>query len=187
MKAINKQDVQRAAELSLAANGRTTTLEVKLALRMLGFQAFQSEVSGFMDELFNEEKFDREMNASGKHWDYIPTVADNTIDVDIDDGDGSVGQLTSGAQPALGSGTVAISAPASTRAVPFVDDLTPMSKADMATRFHEDDWVAFDEVSGTKLAFPKTYTRDKCRAAFQRQTGIPYNNVRCQTISWYTR
>jgi hypothetical protein len=156
---------------------------------MLGFQAFQSEVSGFMDELFNEEVFDREMNTSGKHWDYIPTVPDSVVDAVIDDGDATA-QIGAGTQPAIGSGTQAqvATAPAAIgRAIHFPDDVASMNKQDMARRFDADDWVAFDEVSGQRLAFPKSYTRDKCRAAFQRHTGIPYNNVRCQTIGWYTR
>jgi hypothetical protein len=54
MNPLTKQAVRDAAEQLITQNGQTTTLEVKTALRNLGYFARQSEVSVLMDELCQE-------------------------------------------------------------------------------------------------------------------------------------
>lgn len=172
-----KEHTLAAAILMLGANGKTTTLEVKTLLRAAGFMANQADVSRHMDELFNEEKFDRALNPNGIHWDYIPLAPEPADEADIDDGS-NVSTLTN---------VTTVSTPVRVKAVPHTQSLVGMPLGAIASNFDQDDWIAFDSTTGTAQAYPKTFTRDKCRASLSRILGIPYGSVRCQTVSYYTR
>ncbi|OJJ17476.1 hypothetical protein BKI52_26770 [marine bacterium AO1-C] len=65
MKNLTKDVVKEAAEHLIEAFGTTTTLDVKNRLRQLGFQAFQAEVSNFMDTLTSEEQW--HFNHNGRY------------------------------------------------------------------------------------------------------------------------
>ena len=65
MKNLTKDAVKEAAEHLIEAFGTTTTLDVKNRLRQVGFQAFQAEVSDFMDILTSEEQW--RFNHNGRY------------------------------------------------------------------------------------------------------------------------
>lgn len=89
MKNLTKRSVKNVFELLVEAKGETTTLEIKLQLRDLGFKATQQEVSDFMDEIYREED-DVEFSDNGTFRTYTIVSADfyaDDVDEDEDDWD----------------------------------------------------------------------------------------------------
>lgn len=81
MKNLTKRSVKNVFELLVEAKGETTTLEIKLQLRDLGFKATQQEVSDFMDEIYREED-DVEFSDNGTFRTYTIVSADFYTDED---------------------------------------------------------------------------------------------------------
>lgn len=65
MKKLSKEAVCEIAEMLISKHGSTTTLDVKNHLRTRGYEAFQNEVSGFMQSLANEESWN--FNNNGRY------------------------------------------------------------------------------------------------------------------------
>lgn len=77
-KTTDKQAVKDTALELIAANGKTTNLEVKEALRTKGYWATQDEVREFMKVLAGEENWAR--NYAGTHFEYSIKPATTTAD-----------------------------------------------------------------------------------------------------------
>lgn len=76
MKDLTRGAVASAMSLLMEANGSTTTLEVKMQLRELGFKASQSEVSEIMADIQRENNHDITFTANGTYRTYT-FVTDN--------------------------------------------------------------------------------------------------------------
>lgn len=76
-KPLNKVSVLVAAANLMAVNGTATTLEVKNELRNQGFEARQSEVSQFMSDLADEEKWN--VNNGGSYRVYAPGTVSSKV------------------------------------------------------------------------------------------------------------
>lgn len=70
MKPITVADVLRVALALIAANGTTSTHEVKMQLRAEHFFAKQDEVSKAMDELYADPANKLERHYVAGHWEY---------------------------------------------------------------------------------------------------------------------
>lgn len=77
MKNLTKDAVKEAAEHLMEAFGTTTTLDVKNRLRQLSFQAFQAEVSNFMETLTNEEQWRFNHNGRYRVYRFGPDSSDS--------------------------------------------------------------------------------------------------------------
>jgi len=65
-----KTAVKQAAEHLLLSNGQTTTLEVKTLLREQGFEAYQADVSQWMDRLSQELDWEFTFNGRNRTYRY---------------------------------------------------------------------------------------------------------------------
>jgi hypothetical protein len=74
MKQLSRDVVNTVMEFLILTFGKTTTLDVKQNLRKLGFEASQSEVSDFMDEIFQCWEEDYSYELDGEEVELIFTV-----------------------------------------------------------------------------------------------------------------
>ncbi|WP_020532292.1 hypothetical protein [Flexithrix dorotheae] len=70
--------IRITAEDLMLENGETTTLEVKLYLRGLGYIAFQSEISAIMAELCEQNGWSFEYNGLFRIY-KLPSIMDNIL------------------------------------------------------------------------------------------------------------
>ncbi|WP_051203326.1 hypothetical protein [Hugenholtzia roseola] len=83
---LYREIVKETAENLMKAHGKTTTLEVKLALRAAHFIAFQSEVSAHMDALAAENGWSFHFNGIFRTY-YLPQEAEQQQANNIESGD----------------------------------------------------------------------------------------------------
>ncbi|MFT4758061.1 MAG: hypothetical protein ACI9XO_000649 [Paraglaciecola sp.] len=69
-KIAGKTAVKQAAEHLMLSNGGTTTLEVKSLLRQQGYDAYQSDISMWMDRLSYELDWEFSFNGRNRSYRY---------------------------------------------------------------------------------------------------------------------
>jgi hypothetical protein len=69
-KLAGKMAVKQAAEYLMLSNGITTTLEVKCLLREQGYDAYQSDISMWMDRLSQELDWEFSFNGRNRSYRY---------------------------------------------------------------------------------------------------------------------
>ena len=79
LKQINVEIVRQIAESLMLLNGKTTTLEVKLALREEGYYALQSEVSAYLSAVAAEMEWYFQFNGTYRRY-FLEPVAGNTVE-----------------------------------------------------------------------------------------------------------
>jgi len=164
MKNLTKVAVLIIAIDLMKDNGKTTTLEVKEALRAEGYFAKQAEVSALMYEIAQEEGW--EVNENGNYREYsLDEYIGDIHDDDDDDGD-----------------TVE---PEGVKIIHKDEDGDPYPvyvKEKSVTRAEPGDWRVTDCDDCVIKYYDAIYTRDEVRNAFSKTVSVAIVDTRAARV-----
>lgn len=185
LKTLTLLAVQAAMNLLIESNGKTTTLETKLLLRDMGFDASQSDVSAHMNTVFNAHenvgKFKRELvgPSDKKYHEYSfeavasdgTSSSNNTNDVI-----NTPGITINGSPKVIDDG----------KEMPKFYIKTSDLKNQVSAYKHKNDWLvnkAESDDDDQCFIFDGNMTRDKVRSRFATLNKMKINGVRARRIS----
>jgi hypothetical protein len=192
LKTLTLLAVCSAMDLLLHSKDKTSTLEVKLLLRDMGFDASQNDVSSFMNDAFNDpanvNKYKRELvgDPGKKYQEYSLTIVDNSTPAN----DHGTSNTTDSTQNVTTAPNITINGSPSAQGkdvkeMPkFVVDKDKFQTT-VDSYKHKNDWIvnkADMEDSDNYAIFDEKLTRDKVRSRFATINGIKINGVRARRI-----
>lgn len=177
MKNLKIDDVKKVAERLMINFNQTTTLEIKMELRSIGFKANQLEVSQFMMELSDENgwiwnnKIDPTTNSVYR----IYTLPDG---YSIDSVATCVANINN---QSTGNINVPNFCTCNTRKSYVNTNALVIEDKDEGD-VDEHDWVVTSPNSDAIFYFDKKYTRDNVRQAYSKFTGIHFHDTRTMIL-----
>jgi len=174
---LTEDIVKDKAYALMSKYGKTTTLDVKKALRTDGYWAVQQEISAMMESLQQNEGWD--FDANGRHRTYFlvnpPVVTD---DDDEDDDDDGSGWWATGDDEDDDDAVVANVM----KAKPFVFNVNaPKPNPTVQIPVAEDGcWVAYNTENGDEEYYDGSISRGKARWWHSRSQDITFNQSRAR-------
>ena len=190
-KTVSNAEIQSAAILLIAKNGKTTSLEVKEFLRGQGFTVYQSEVSQACIDLQDNNVETIITDDNGTYRTYSKRVAGTTVTADPNTGAQVVNVPSS-------SITVSPSAqtPSNTQSsgrvkiviTPINANVNSYSANQLNAEFDGNDWVVFASNMNTPVAvYAADETRDHIRTHYARVNSISMSDVRSKRVTNFTK
>ena len=177
-KKITQDIVKDKAYALMSKYGKTTTLDVKNALRAEDYWAVQQEISAMMDAIQQSEGWD--FHANGRHRTYFlvnpPVVTDDDED---DDGDGSGWWATGDDDEDEDDDATVANVMKAKPFVPSVNASKPNPTVQIPVA-EDGCWVAYNTENGDEEYYDGAITRGKARWWHSRSQGITFNQSRAR-------
>lgn len=192
LKTLTLLAVQSAMDLLIHSKSKTSTLDVKLLLRDMGFEANQTDVSNFIGDIFsdiaNVDKYKRELvgDPGKKYHEYSLALVDTndstTTSTDDNGTGGTKHDVTTGPNVTItGQPSADSSKPVKEMPKFYIEKDKLQSAVDQYK--HKNDWIVnkAEMDDNDKFAiFDEKLTRDKVRSRFATLNGIKINAVRAR-------
>jgi len=166
MKDLKKNDVLKAANILILANGQTTTLEVKNLLRTDDFYVKQANVSSLVQELVDDD----ELKITGSNGIYRTYISVHPVD----DDDEKSEIISSGTSSSLSEKKD--NDPVSTPVITVKHRNGNITPVKPITRLltKKGDWEVTSTLSSDCMYFLGSLTRDEVRRAFATLELVPF-------------
>ncbi len=177
---LTQSEIQAAAILLIAKNGKTTSLEVKNFLRDANFEVYQTEVSNALIafQSANDQNIDTVDN--GTYRTYVKNVPAQPA---------STNSAPATASPALG---LAVQNQSTGRVkvfiTPICSNANGLSHSQLASQYDQYDYVVFSANTRTPIAvYSKDETRDHVRTHYARINNVSMQDVRAKRVANFVK